>query len=464
MRSTLCEAVARCHLRRLRGVAASAPLPAAIVALVVVSAPVILFRLGGVVGADVAAGGGTAGVSEALVLGPLLAAAVAGAALAVAAPARSALGDQVAAGPPAAAVAVLALALVPAAAGSIVVVPSLFAACIGLARALPGGAAAGVALAAATVAAVPAGAVVAEGGIGAGRKQRRRALAVGVGVLGWLALGLALGSAPLGPLAPVAAALRDAGSPSLALGVSSAVGIGLAAAWVILAATRAESRSPRRAAGRVGRRRLPAPLAAAVLLARRGDLRLATLGAAVFGLAGTALAAATDAPPPAPFLLGTTTALLGSLLCPLVVGGVLADGRWLWRSAPVQRGTIARSFTFASIVAAALPTAFVGGVALVVSGGGARILGVVATLVVVGSCVALLAGALLPWRGAGAGDQMTTIAAFAAIAIAASFVVGLVAPRLVSLGVPDAVIVVALCVAFVATALTALDRRLGAGC
>ena len=33
---------------------------------------------------------------------------------------------------------------------------------------------------------------------------------------------------------------------------------------------------------------------------------------------------------------------------------------------------------------------------------------------------------------------MTTIAAFAAIAIAASFVVGLVAPRLVSLGVPDA--------------------------
>ena len=92
MHSTLCEAVARCHLRRLRGVAAAAPLPAAIVALVVVTAPVILFRLGGAVGDEVADSIGTAGVSDALVLGPLLAAAVAGAALAVAAPPRSALG------------------------------------------------------------------------------------------------------------------------------------------------------------------------------------------------------------------------------------------------------------------------------------------------------------------------------------------------------------------------------------
>ena len=351
----------------------------------------------------------------------------------------------------------------PAAAGSIVVAPSLFAVCTGLGRALPGGAAAGVALAAATLTAVPAGAIVAEGGIAAGRKQHRRALAVGVGVLGWLQLGLILGAAPLGPLAPVAAALRDTASPWRALGVSSLFGIGLSAVWVALAATRAEPRSPRRATRRSARRRLPAPVAAGVLLARRGDLRLATLGAAVFGLAGTTLAATNDAPPPAPFLLGTTTALLGSLLCPLVVGGVLADGRWLWRSAPVQGGAIARSFTFASTVAAALPVALVGGLTLVSSGGGAQIVGVVATLVVVGSCVALLAGALLPWRGSGAGDQMATIAALAAIAIAASFVVGLVAPRLVSLGVPDAVVVVAICVAFVATALAALDRRLGAG-
>ena len=463
MHSTLCEAVARCHLRRLRGVAASAPLPAAIVALVVVTAPVILFRLGGAVGDEVADSIGAAGVSDALVLGPLLAAAVAGAALAVATPSRSALGDQVAAGPSGAAIAVVALTLVPAAAGWIVVVPSLIALCAGLAHALPGGVAGGVALAAATLAAVPAGAVVAEGGLAAGRRHRRQAVAVGLGGLGWVVVGLAFGAGPLGPLALVPPALRGAGSPWLALGMSSSVGIGLSAAWVVLAATRAEPRSRCRGVGRSSRRRLPAPIAAVVLLARRTDLRLATLGAGLFGLAGSALAAATGAPPPASFLLGTTTALLGSLLCPLVVGGVLDGGRWLWRGAPVPSGAIARSFALASTLAAALPVAAVGSVAAVASGARAGIAGVVAALVVAGSCVALLAGALLPWRGTGAGDQMTTIAAFAAIAIAASLAVGLIAPRLVSLGVPDAAVVVAICALLLAGAVAALDRRLEAG-
>ena len=204
------------------------------------------------------------------------------------------------------------------------------------------------------------------------------------------------------------------------------------------------------------------PLAATMLLARRGDLRLATFGATAFGLAGAALAVATHAPSPAPFLLGTTTALLGSLVCPLVVGGVLVDGRWLWRSAPVEGHAIACAFALASTVAASLPVAVVGSTAAPASGAPAGILGVVLALVVVGSGVGLLAGALIPWRGAGAGEQMTTVAAFAAIAIAASLVVGLVAPRLVSLGVPDAMIVVAICVVCVGSALVALVRRLGA--
>src|SRR6188472_2151731 len=125
MRSTLCDAVARCHLRRLRSVAAAAPLPAAIVALVLLTAPVVLLRLGSAVGAELTDGIGNAGVSDAVVLGPLLAAAVAGSALAVAAPARSALGSQIAAGPSGPVVAVIALTLVPAIAGSIVVVPAL---------------------------------------------------------------------------------------------------------------------------------------------------------------------------------------------------------------------------------------------------------------------------------------------------------------------------------------------------
>ena len=371
MRSTLCEAVARCHLRRLRGIAASAPLPAAVMALVVAAAPVLLFRLGG---ARRRRGGEQHWRRRAFPT-----ASCSGRCSRPPSPARRLRSrhrrDRRSGirSPPAhpAGVAVIALALVPVTAGSIVVVPSLVAVCVGLAGALPGGMGPGLALAAATLAAVPAGAVVAEGALGAGRGQRRRALAVLVGGLGWLAVGLALGSAPLGPLAVVSAALRDAGSPWVALVVSCAVGVALAAGWVLLAATRPVPRSRRRAVGRSARRRLPAPIAAVVLLARRGDLRLATVGATLFGLAGAALAAATDAPPPAPFLLGTTTALLGSLLCPLVVGGMLDDGRWLWRSAPVRSGAIARSFALASTAAAAVPVAVVGGVALAASGGGA---------------------------------------------------------------------------------------------
>jgi hypothetical protein len=461
MRSTLCEAVARCHVRRLRGIAASAPLPAAVMALVIAAAPFVLFGLGGAVGAEVADSAGSTAVAEGLVLGPLLAAAVSGATLAVATPARSTLGTQIAAGPAGAVAAVIALVFVPVTAGSVVVVPSIVAVCTGLAGALPCGTVPGLALAAATLAAVPAGAVVAEGALGAGRGQHRRALAVLTGGLAWLAVGLVLGSAPLGPLAVVPAALRDAGSPWNALGVSCAVGIGLAAGWIALAATRAAPRPRRRAVGRSARRRLPLPVAAVVLPARRTDVRLATCGAAVFGLAGAALATATEAPPPAPFLLGTTTALLGSLLCPLVVGGMLDDGRWLWRGAPVQGSAIARSFALASTALAALPVTVVGGVALTASGGAGTV-GVVGALVIVGAGLALLAGAVVPWSGGGAGDQMTTIAAFAGIAIAASLVVGLAAPRLVALGTPDPVIVVAICIVSLVTGTAALDRRLGA--
>ena len=60
---------------------------------------------------------------------------------------------------------------------------------------------------------------------------------------------------------------------------------------------------------------------------------------------------------------------------------------------------------------------------------------------IVGSALALLAGSLVPLRGTGAGDQLTTFAAFAALAVAMSLVTGLTAPRLVALGVPDPLVV-----------------------
>ena len=181
MRSTLCEAVARCHLRRLRGIAASAPLPAAVMALVIAAAPFVLFRLGGALGAEVAESIDAAGVSG----GPRPRTAARGRCrgrdAGGRAPARSTLGNQIAAGPAGAVVAVIALVLVPVVAGSVIVVPSLVAVCVGLAGALSVGAAAGFALAAATLAGIPAGAVVAEGALRAGRGRPRRAGCVGRG-------------------------------------------------------------------------------------------------------------------------------------------------------------------------------------------------------------------------------------------------------------------------------------------
>ena len=185
------------------------------------------------------------------------------------------------------------------------------------------------------------------------------------------------------------------------------------------------------------------------------------MGAVAFGLAGTVLTAAAGAPPPSPFLIGTTTALLGALLCPLVIGGVLADGRWLWRGAPVADRVIATTAGLVGCVGAVVPVAVVGGGAIVISGADARTAGVLASLVIVGSALALMAGSLVPLRGTGAGDQLTTFAAFAALAVAASLVTGLTAPRLVALGVPDPLVVVLIASLAAGSGLAALRVRLG---
>ena len=94
-----------------------------------------------------------------------------------------------------------------------------------------------------------------------------------------------------------------------------------------------------------------------------------------------------------------------------------------------------------AFLGAAAPVAVVGAAAIVASGADWRTVGVAASLVIVGSALALLAGSLVPLRGTGAGDQLTTFAAFAALAVAASLLTGLTAPRLVALGVPDPLVV-----------------------
>lgn len=465
MRSPLCDAVARCHARRLGKTVATAPLPAAIVAILVVLSPLALVRVGRAVGGALAGVVDTGGVADALVLGPVLAATVAGAALAVSLPGRSALGQQVAAGPCRGRAAIVAGLLVPALIGALTVLPSLVAACVALSRELPGGQTAGVALAVAAIAAVPAGAIVAEGALAAARGRRRRSLVIAGGTLAWAVTGAASGVAPLGPLAPVGAALRGSGSAWFALAAACGAAVALALAWVTLAATRPEKRSrPARPARRLVRRgRFPVPAAVAVLLMRRDDVRLATTGALGFGAAGIAIAAAAAAPAPTPFLLATTTALLGSILCSLAVCGLLLNGRWLWIGGPGDRRVIGLAACLVGLTGSAFPVAVVGTGAMAASGASWTAVGGVAAFVVVGSAAALLAGALVPWSDEGVGDQLTTFAAFAAIVIAASLMIGLVAPRLVSLGLPDVAVVVVVCGASMGAARHALGRRLGAG-
>jgi hypothetical protein len=461
VRSPLSDAVVRCQARRLRRTAATGPLPASLLAIAVAVAPIVFVHLGRALAGELAGAAASADVAAAVVLGPVLAAAVAGAAFASSLPERESYGGQIATAPFDATAGVVAVIVVPVVALAVVVVPSLVAASLGLGAGLPGGLTAGLALAGAVLAALPAGACVAEGALALARRRRRRALAVAAGALGWLAAGAALGSAPLGPLAACGTALRGALPAPLALAVSGAVGTGLALAWVALAAGRPPraGRHARRGRALVRGRSTALPVALASLLARRSDVKAGAALAVAFGAAGAAVAVLAAAPAPAAFLLGTTTALLGSVLCALAIGGALVAGRWLWAATPRGCDAVARSAVLVSLVGSAAPVALVGLGAGLASGAPRGSVGAVAGVVVAGASLAVVAGALVPWQE-GAADQLTTFAAFAALALAVSLGVGLSAPRLVSVGVPDAVVLALVCASCVAAAAVATRGRL----
>ena len=223
MRFALCRAVARCQARRLRAVGAAAPLPAAIVAILVALAPLALARVGDTVGEELAGTLASADVATALVLGPFLAAAAAGAVIAVSLPTRAGLGQQVAAGPCGDLAALVAGLLFPAVVVTLTVLPSLVTLGLTLAGGLGVGYPAGLAFVIAIVAAIPAGAVVAEGVQAATRGLRLRSSVVGIGVGVWAVTGAAMGAAPLGPLAPVGGALRGSESAWSAVALAGGV-------------------------------------------------------------------------------------------------------------------------------------------------------------------------------------------------------------------------------------------------
>jgi hypothetical protein len=464
MRFELCRAVLRCQGRRLLEAIRSAPLPAAIVALLIVVAPMALARVGASLGDELAPTSATSGVATALVLGPCLAAAAVGAVIAISSPTRAGLGQQIAAGPCGDRSAIVAPLLLPALLATVVVLPSLVALTVSLAGPLPGGHGAGLALSAAVVAAVWAGAVATEGVQIAVRGATRGVLAFGVGVAAWIALGGAMGMTALGPLAPVGIALRGEVSPWVALATACAVAVGLGYAWLILVSRRPERR-PRSTRRRHfdAAWRFPIAASASSLVTRRMDVRRASVAALGFGLTGALVAIVAGSASPGPFLLATTTTLLGSLVAALAVFGILLSGSWIWLAAPRGLGPLAARAWLVGLAAAAIPVGLVGVCTAVASGADAATAGVVAALVLMGTAVATITGSLVPWRGDGIGDQLSAVAAFMAVALATSFSIGLVAPQLTSLGLPDPGVAIALCGVFSLAANAIFVRRLRDG-
>lgn len=460
MSSPLYSAVARCHVRRLLGLAAANPLAALAITAVVLASPLACLRLGTALGAELLGSLGAHGVADGILAGPALAAAVAGMALAVSFPGRSALGTQIAAAPFSGRDAVVAACVVPGLGGLLLVLPPLVALSTALAVALDRDVGAGIAVAIAILAAVPGGAILAEGMLAAWRGSWRQAGYVVAGTAAWASLGTALGNAALGPLAPVANALRENRSPWLACAAACTTLLGLGCGWVPLAARRpGRGRRTRSSSTRLVRPHGALLMAIAALLVRRADVRLASTGGVAFGVGGVLLAMVAEAPAPAAFMLGTTTALLGSVVASLAVSGIVRSGSWLWLAAPRSRAAIGRASWAVALLLTSGPVIVVGAAALVVSPATRSAVGTVVVLALLAVDVAVVAGTLLPWRG-GAGDQLSTLAAFGATAIATSLAVGLVAPRLASLGIPDPAIAFALCCAGAGGAIVALRRGL----
>ena len=238
-------------------------------------------------------------------LGPLLAASVAGAALALSLPERSAFGQQLAAGPFGDLAVVCASLLVPALVAAFTVVPSLVAVCVGLALELPGGPSSGVALAIATIAGIPAGAVV-------GRRWPGGCARRGLGARSPSPAARSRGLRPASPRAGVRSGLwrRSAGRSAARCRDGLRSCSERAPPWC--SASPGSGSRPRvrrsgclvpRAEDTGSRRVVPGvadpvgewpriPVAVAALVSRRDDVRLATVGAVGFGTAGSAVAVA----------------------------------------------------------------------------------------------------------------------------------------------------------------------------
>ncbi|HWG56974.1 MAG TPA: hypothetical protein VNT58_10680 [Gaiellaceae bacterium] len=360
------------------------------------------------------------GAATMLIAPSALGAAAAGAAAVLAAPHVDALDPQLRAAPISRRRLVLAAVVVPLVAAAALVAPVVVVASVALARELPGGWSAGLALAATLAAAAACGAALAEAAVGS-RRHPLAALTAAAGI------GAAL--VPLDPLGAAAAALVGSRGAGEATARAAAAAAPAAAAWLLLVARRpdAPARGRRRAAVSVPSAPALAWLVTALVRATRpAEARRAACAALVFGYLGVVGGAALAVALSGALLLGATTTLLVASIVPLAQPARETEARWVWLvahrspgAAPAAAGFAALAVAVALVAAVAVPGVVVGPA----TEDALRPLAV-ATAALAG--LALAVGSLLRWRGDRAADQLASLAALAAAALALSLLVGAV--------------------------------------
>ena len=425
----LSEACLRVEARRLAARACAAPLVAAVAACAWLGSSALALRAGSTAAHALSPLLLDLHVARVVVLSLALSASAAGAALGLTAPGITALGGTLAAAPVPPRVALAAVASARLTAVTLLAAPPLVAAVAPVAVAGPGGVLAGSALVAALCACAVAGASLAELALRLARQRIvRRAHAISAAI--------ALSAAATCECAASGVA-GSAPASVTALLASVAVGVLGARTWLDAALERPVAMPGRgRGARQRWRRILPVLESAALaVLLRAPDIRLALATGAGFGLVGMGAASvAGDAG--SGLLLAAGVAALAAGLAPLSAGGRVELARWAWSAA--SPGRAAAGWAVASglaMTAALAPVVLVAGVL------GATMPAMLqsAHAAVVVGAAALVAGAFVPRRAAGLGDDAAALAAF--VTVVALFLAGGEAARsrLAAFGVAEAI-------------------------
>lgn len=462
---SLSSAVLRCQRRRLARALRAAPLPGALLVLVLAASPLVAVRGGRSLGRLLQPVLADAEAARSLTLAPLLAGVAAGVAVGAASSARRSLGLPLGAAPVGARRALVACALVPAGAAAALGLPAALALAGTLGASAPGGVVSGAGFLLVAPAGAAVGAALSEAVALALAGVWRPLAPLPLLAAGWIGTGGLLGAPALGPVATVPGSLDGSMPAAIGFPVALLSASAATALWVELAAQpREQHRSATRARLRVrGGLWVALPLSAAALLGRRRELRLALVLALGLGVVGVLLADGAGVEAPAPLLLGASSATLAATIVPLAAAGTLLGGRSTWWSAPLSRAVPCLVVVLVAAAMLAGVAAAVTATAALRSGATASGLAQVLVGVALLGSAATLAGGVVPWRVAGIGDQVASCAAFAVCVAAFSATAAVAGPRLVSLGLPDEAAAAALLGASSSLAFGAVLARLRTG-